>query len=173
MDSRFENEFVRDEQTAKEVYRYWYFKKPVLVAVYVVLALYAISCIIGFIVDFDGAREYIPIFAMICFVVALMIVSYRSQVKAMVQRDKELSHGESLCCKISVSDEEIVLSALDNRSPVSISNVKSAFMTKNYIVVLTKARLMFILKKNSFTLGDCDGFISFLQEKGIKVKGKK
>ena len=173
METRFENEFVRDEQTAKEIYKYWYFKKPLMVAVHVVLAFYALSYIFGFIIDFDSAKEAMPIFAMIVFIEVFMLISYRSQVKAMVQRDREMSQGEALRCRISVSDEEIVLYALESRTPVSMSNVKGAFVTRNYIVVITKARLMFIFKKDSFTVGDCDGFIAFLGEKEIKVKGKK
>jgi len=173
METRFENKFVREENTAKEIYKHWYFKKPVMVVVHVVLGLYALACILGFILDFESAKETMPIFAMIVFVEVFMLISYRSQVKAMVQRDKEMSGGEALCCEISVTDDEITLSALESRSPVSMSNVKSAFITKNYIVVITKARLMFILKKDSFTKGDANGFIAFLNEKGIKVKEKR
>lgn len=169
MESRFENRFVRDEQTAKEVYQYWYFKKPVMIFAYVVLGLYSLACTIGLILDFQSAKESLPILAMIVFMVTFMIVSYFSQVRAMLMRDREMSGGENLCCDISVSDEEIVLSALDNRTPISWSNVKGAFVTKNYIVVLTKARLMFILKKDSFTKGDEAGFLSFLREKGVRI----
>ena len=43
---------------------------------------------------------------------------------------------------------------------------------ESYVVVITKARLMFIFRKDSFTEGDADGFIAFLKEKGIKVTGK-
>lgn len=173
MDIRFENEFVRDEQTAKEIYGYWYFKKPIMIAMYVILGIYSLSCILGFIVDFESAKEAMPIFVMIIFVVALMLFSYRSQVKAMVQRDKEMSGGNPLNCRISVSDDEITLSTLENRTPVSMSNLNGAFVTKNYIVVITKARLMFIFKKDSFTVGNSDGFIAFLKEKNIKIKGQK
>jgi hypothetical protein len=114
----------------------------------------------------------VGVFVMGIFVFVLMIVSYHSQVKAMVQRDKEMSGGKPLCCEISVSENEITLSALESRSSVAMSNIKSAFETENYIVVLTKARLMFIFKKDSFTKGNLDDFIAFLKERGIKVKGK-
>ncbi|MBO7196531.1 MAG: YcxB family protein [Clostridia bacterium] len=170
---RFENRFVRDESTAKEIYGYWFFKKPLSVAIYIVLGFYSLSCIFGLTLDFQSAKETIPILAMIVFYVIIMIVSYRSQVKGMAQRDREMSGGGELCCEISVSDDEITLSTLESRNPVAMSNVKSAFMTKNYVVVLTKARLMFILKKDSFTKGDADSFIAFLTEKGIKISGKK
>ena len=144
-----------------------------MIMVYVVLALYSISCILGFIIDLDSAKETLPIFAMIIFFVVFIFISYRSQVKAMVQRDKEMSHGEPLHCRISVSDDEMVLSTLESRSPISIGNLKSAFITENYIVVITKARLMFIFKKDSFTVGDTESFLAFLREKNIKIKGQK
>ena len=172
MEVRFENEFTRDESTVKEIYGYWYFKKPVMIAVYAALGFYFLSCILGFILDFESAKESMPIFAMVVFFAIFIFISYRSQVRAMVQRDREMSGGESLCCKISVSDEQMTLTALESSSPISLGNLKSAFMTKNYIVVLTKARLMFIFKKDSFTLGDTESFIAFLKEKGVKVKGK-
>lgn len=169
MEGLFCNKFVRDKDTAKEVYVYWYFKRPLLIVVYAVLGVYALSCILGLIIDFNSAKEAMPVFAMIVFFTAFIFISYRSQVKAMVQRDKEMSGGDALCCEISVSENEITLSALESRSSVEMSNIKSAFETENYIVVLTKARLMFIFKKDSFTKGDAESFIAFLKEKGIKV----
>ena len=172
MESLFCNKFVRDEDTAKEVYVYWYFKRPLLIVVYSIIALYSLACILGFILDFDSAKEALGVFVMGVFVFVLMIVSYHSQVKAMVQRDKEMSGGKPLCCEISVSDDEMTLTALESRSPVSVSNLKSAFITKNYIVVITKARLMFIFKKDAFTQGDAEGLIAFLKEKGVKTEGK-
>ena len=172
MELRFENEFVRDESTAKEIYGYWYFKKPLMIAVYVALGFYFLSCILGLILDFESTKESMPILAMIVFFAVFIFISYRSQVRAMIQRDKEMSGGEPLCCKISVSDEVMTLTALESSSPISLGNLKSAFMTENYIVVLTKARLMFIFKKDSFTLGDTESFVAFLKEKDVKVKGK-
>ena len=169
MEGLFCNKFVRDEDTAKEVYVYWYFKRPLLIVVYSIIAFYSLACILGFILDFDSAKEALGVFVMSIFVFVLMIVSYHSQVKAMVQRDKEMSGGKPLCCEISVGENEITLSALESRSSVAMSNIKSAFETENYIVVLTKARLMFIFKKDSFTKGDAESFIAFLKEKGIKV----
>ena len=172
METRFKNKFVRDENTAKEIYGYWYFKKPLMVVVDAVLAPYSLSCILGFIVDFESAKESMPIFIMILLFAVFIFISYRSQVKAFVQRDKEMSGGEPICCEISVSDDEMTLTALESRSPVSVSNLKSAFITKNYIVVITKARLMFIFKKDAFTQGDAEGLIAFLKEKGVKTEGK-
>ncbi len=169
MESRFENRFVRDEQTAKEVYQYWYFKKPVMIFAYVVLGLYSLACTIGLILDFQAAKESLPILAMIVFMVTFMIVSYFSQVSTMVKRDREMAQGGEVVCEVSVSDGEFAVTSLGNRTAIKIYNAKKAYITTNYIVVLTAARLMVILKKDGFTLGDAESFISFLREKGIHI----
>ena len=173
MENRFENKYVRNESTAKEIYKYWFFKRPLSIAIYVILGYYSLSCILGLAVDFQAAKDTLPILAMIAFYVAVMIISYRAQVKMMINRDREMAHGEELVYEIGVNDTEITLCAREGRSSILIGNLKYAFVTKNYIAVITKAKLMIILKKDSFTVGDCDGFITFLCEKGIKIRGKR
>ena len=173
MEILFENIFVRDKKTAKEIYGYWFFKKPTMVAMYSILAAYATACIVGLIIDFESAKESaFPLFCALLLPV-LMIISYSSQVKMMVDRDKEMGGGEGISCHVTVTDSELTLTAFDGKNSVSVDNIKYAFLTKNYIVIVTKARLMYILKKDSFTIGDSDGFIAFLLKKGVKVRGQK
>lgn len=173
MENLFENKYVRNESTAKEIYKYWFFKKPTMAAVYAILSVYALACIFGLSFDFEDAREFIFPFILAIILPVLMIISYRSQVKTMVNRDKEMAQGGELVCEVSVNDNEMTLCAFESRSSILISDVKYAFVTESYITVITNARLMIVLKKDSFTLGDTEGFISFLKEKGIKVKGQK
>lgn len=173
MEKRFENKYVRDENTAKEIYKYWFFKKPTMVAMYVILAVYTFFCILGLSFDFADAREFILPFICALMIPVLMTVSYRSQVKTMANRDKEMANGGELLCEISVNDNEFTVAYFEGRNSIAMDNVKYAFQTKSYIAVITKARLMVILKKDSFTVGDADSFIAFLKEKVIKVKGQK
>lgn len=170
METLFENKYARDKSTAKEIYGYWFFKKPLMIFVYVMLGVYALSCILGFIFDPEGAGELVLPFILLVFCCAAMLISYLSQVKNMVRRDAEMAKGGELLCEVSVSDSEITFSALESRQSVSLEKIKYAFATKNYISVVTEARLMYILKKDSFTLGDAERFIAFLKEKQIKIK---
>lgn len=169
MEIRFENRYTRDEQTAKEIYKYWYFRRPIFIALYVILALYIPACIFGLMFDFEDAREFIAPVIMAIVAPVMMFVSYRSQVSTMVKRDREMAQGGEVVCEVSVSDEEFAVTSLGNRTAIKIYNAKKAYITTNYIVVLTAARLMVILKKDGFTLGDAESFISFLREKGIHI----
>lgn len=170
---RFVNSFVRDKSTAKEIYGWWYYKRPLFVAFYIIMALYLLSFILGFTFAPGEMLGDIPVFAFIIFGIFIFNLSYFSQVRAMVKRDAEMSGGRELLSTVTVSDSEAVVTSFDSRTAISLEKMRYAFATKNYIVLVTKARLMMILKKDAFTVGDTDGFISFLQSKGIKVKGKK
>lgn len=169
MEIRFENRYTRDEQTAKEIYKYWYFRRPVFIALYVILALYISACIFGLMFDFEDAREFIAPVIMAIVAPVMMFISYRSQVSTMVKRDREMAQGGEVVCEVSVSDEEFAVTSLGSRTAINAESVKKAYVTKNYIVALTAARLMVILKKDGFTLGDAESFISFLREKGIHI----
>lgn len=173
MEARFENRFVRDKNTAREIYGWWFYKRPLFVFVYVYMAIYMLFFALAAVFTPESVGEVIPIVICILICVAAFAFSYFSQVRAMVKRDAEMSGGGELVCTVTVDDTEAVVTALDSRTAIGLENVKFAFATGGYIVLVTKARLMIILKRDSFTLGTSDGFIAFLKEKGIKVKGKK
>ena len=71
---------------------------------------------------------------------------------------------------VCISEEKIVLSDLGNNTELKLSVMKMAFGTKNYIVLITKANHMIILKKDSFTKGSSDELVEFFKQKGVKVK---
>lgn len=169
----FENRFVRDEATAKEVYGYYFFKRPLMIALYVIIAINALAHILTLILGFSEVKDvYLP-FILLAFILAMMFVAYRSQVKALVSRDDESAGGEEFFNELRVTDSEISITSPVGSQSIGIDKLKYAFVTRNYICVVTKARLMYIFKKDSFTIGDSYGFIAFLREKGIKVRGKK
>ena len=170
---RFVNSFTRDKNTAKEIYGWWFYKRPLFVAFYVIMAFYLLSFVLGMIISPEGAIRDLPVAAFILFGIFLFSFSYFSQVRAMIRRDAEMSGGKELVSTVTITDSEAAVTSFDSRTAIAFENLKYAFATKNYIVLVTKARLMIILKKDSFTVGDLDGFVAFLQAKGIKVKGKK
>ena len=55
---------------------------------------------------------------------------------------------------------------------VEFNKIKNAIQTKNYILLRSKANLIYIFCKDTFTVGTKEEFVSFLRAKGIKVKGK-
>ena len=173
METRFENKYIRDKQTAKDVYGYWYFKRPIMIACYVVLGIWAAIYSLGAILTPGFASDNFIVAFVVIASMSIVLFAYYNQVNGMVKRDMELARGREILCKSTVTDSEIIFSNFGNEVAISIDNVKYAFVTNQYIALVTKAKLMCMFKKDGFTVGDADSFIAFLREKGIKVKGKK
>ena len=173
METRFENKYIRDKQTAKDVYGYWYFKRPIMIACYVVLGIWATIYSLGAILIPGFASDNFIVAFVVIASVSIVLFAYYNQVNGMVKRDMELARGREILCKSTVTDSEIIFSNFGNEVAISIDNVKYAFVTNQYIALVTKAKLMCMFKKDGFTVGDTDSFIAFLREKGIMVKGKK
>ncbi len=173
MEIRFKNKYIRDKSTAKNIYGYWFFKRPIIIVVYVLIFLNALSCTLGFVFDPEGASELVAPFAFLVFSCALIITSYFSQIKTMVKRDEEMAGGRELICETRVTDSEITTESLGNESTLGLEGIRYAFVTSEYIILVTKAKRMFIFKKDGFTVGDSESFIAFLRENSIKVKGQK
>lgn len=169
----FENKFVRDKAVIKEIYTHWYFKRPLMIAIFAYFGLYLVACLFAMIFSPEELADLIYPIVVIIFALFMLFLVYISSVNTAAKRDSELANGGELLCTVSVTDSEITNSALESNNKVSFDNVNRAFITKNYAVVVTKARIVYIFKKDSFTIGDTESFIAFLKSKGIKVRGKK
>lgn len=166
----FENKFVRDKSAAKELYGFWFLKRPIMLFIHIAMAV----CIFFYIITIcSGILSFselsFPIF-LIIFYWVLLFVSYLSQVSTMVKRDSELANGGELLCEITVTDREITHISRGNTQSIGFDKVKYAFSTQNYVAVVTEAKYVYMIKKDGFTLGDSESFIAFLCGKGIKVR---
>lgn len=168
----FINEYTRNEETAKEIYGFWFFKRPLMRVLFWYFAVCAVLGVANVIFNPFWSIESLLFVLYLAIYCGLMYFCYRSQVKTMVKRDVEMSGGRDLICTTTVCDDGISVESLDSKQTYSWEIIKFAFITKSYIILVTKARLMFIFKKDSFTLGDADGFLAYLKNRGIKVKGK-
>lgn len=166
----FENSFLRDRETAKEIYSYHFFKRKLMKVFFILCGVYAVSFIIGCIVNFENAKDMAFSFFCILFAAVMTIIAYNLQVKQMVARDKEMSHGEGFSVCLTVSDSEVAITTPVGTQSVALSDVKSAVETKGLISLVTKANFMYVLRKDSFTKGSYEEFVAFLGQKGIKIK---
>jgi hypothetical protein len=173
METRFENKFRRGTEAMKEVYFKYFFSGWHMTLVYIALSLYLISWILASIAGSEGIKQIALPTVMMIAMLLLLFFRYRQSVKMAIERDKELSGEDGLEVALTVTDEGITHSALANSNTIGFDIVKGVLLTKSYIAVITKARFLYILKKDSFTIGDADGFVAFLREKGIKIKGQK
>lgn len=167
----FVNEYSRNKDTLKENYKYWYFRRPIAVLLYAVVAFNLLLQM------YYWLNEYYvePINGLLSIFIAIAFASlYFIQVNSTMKKDKQLCHGNELKVCISVTNDRLYPGETDSDFYLDIVNVRYAFETKNYITLVMKStRMMLILHKDGFTTGDLDGFRAFLKDKKIKIRGQK
>ena len=167
----FVNEYISTKDTMKQAYRYWYFRRPLAIFLYV----FVIFNILIRLPDLFlyGYVDPLGIFFTI-FIGLLWPALYFSQVNAAVKKNNQLMHDGDMKTTTYVAADRFYPSLDNEKVYIDISSVNYAFETKDYIMLVLKStRLMLIFHKDGFTTGDLDGFRAFLKEKNIKVKGQK
>ena len=167
----FVNEYNRTKDTMKETYRYWYFRRPLAVTLYVFIVLNLVLRIYNFIAY--GYSDPLTTFLTV-FISILFPSLYFVQVNAAANKDAQITHGQQLMLSFTFTPDRMYIGNAEGDFYLDYSQVKFAFETKNYITLVMKStRMMLIVHKNGFTTGDLDGFRAFLKEKKIKIKGQK
>ena len=169
MNPLFENSYQRTKNIAKEMYRYFYYQRPIYIIGYIVATISLVSSILSYISfqDFDAL-----VIGTSLFIFGFPTLLYVSQVRAMVARDKE-AFGCEPQATITFTEESIfVTCATVTTMEYTYDKIAFAVQTKNLILLKTKANLIIIVRKDSFTLGTKEDFIAFLLGKGLTVKGK-
>jgi len=167
MEIFFENSYVRNKELAKEIYRYYYFQRKWLVVCYALLLLSFLSSI--FISIFEktynwGVFIFVPLFLL------FQLYCYFRQVNTMVKRDSEV-HGKEISVETIVTNEYIQnIASTGAVNKLEYDKIRNSVQTKNLILLRSKANLIYIFRKDTFTKGDKESFIRFLNDKGVKIK---
>jgi len=167
MEKCFENHYERTPAVMKELFRMIYFKRPVNLIIYVVLGGIAVANIITAVTSaqysFTGCA-YILIFLI------MQLVMYNNSVKNAINRDRQKFGEDVLKVSTVVTDEGIRCTYGDKSAePIPVSEIKKVMITKNLILLHTKARLLLIFDKNNFTVGTQEEFLKYLRENGLKA----
>lgn len=167
MEIKFENKYLRDKEWAKDIYGYMYFKRPLMIVIYAVMALYLAFGIYNT-VRYGYIDRY---FLIVPIGFSIMIAFlYNKNVTVTLKRDMEI-HGKAIETSVTVTDEVIRHStSLGSEYFLNYVDVKKAVQTKKFIYLWSKANMFYSLKKDAFTQGSAEEFIAFLNTKGIKVK---
>lgn len=169
MDILFENSYTRSKELAKEIYRYFYFQRKLYIFGYIILGL---SFALNLSFAISGQSYNLAVFIFVPLVALLPLYCYIRQVSAMVKRDKEV-HGKEIEVSTTVTNEFIQNTASTGAiNKIEFCKIRCAVQTKNLILLRSEANLVYIFRKDSFTVGNKEDFISFLKNKGIKVSGK-
>lgn len=169
MDILFENCYTRTKELAKEIYKYLCFKRPMYLILDIIIGLLFLANLI--IVIFEKTDIDVVAFVLPVLFFALHIYTYSSHVKAMIKRDNEINHDKPIFVETVVTENFIRNSASTGSvNEIEFSKIGRAVQTKNLILLRSKANLIYIFRKDTFTKGTHEDFIIFLRSKGIKIK---
>ncbi|MGN0518033.1 MAG: YcxB family protein [Acutalibacteraceae bacterium] len=174
MEILFENKYTRDEEMVKDIYRYFYFRRPFAIFLNVLFVLYFILGVLYFILDISGlivtTSTYWFLIAIPPIWYVLLLFRYNINVKTAIQRDLEI-HGKPIEVTVSVTDEVIrYKQSTGSELQLNYIAIKKVIQTKKYIYLRSKTNLLYPFKKDSFSIGNEKEFITFLNNKGMKLK---
>lgn len=167
MDILFENTYVRNKALFKELYAYFYFGRPLMIAFHILFALSIPLHVFNYIMYGWDPVHWLVVFLIFYFF--LRIPLYFHQVNTVLKRDRELYDGE-ISISTVVTDQYLESIAPDGTVKLSFDKIKKARQTKNLILLHTKTNLTVIFRKDGFTQGSVDEFKAFIRSKGIKIK---
>lgn len=168
MDIIFENSYTRTNELAKEIYQYIYYKRPIYIFFDIVLGL-------GFFANLATLifEQYcnVSVFVTVALFFTLQFYLYFKSVKNLLKRDQEITNGNAICVNIIVTNDFILnTSSTGSVNEIPFSKIKKAIQTKNLILIRSEANLLYIFRKDSFTKGNASEFITYLNQKGFKMK---
>ena len=175
MDILFENQYERTKKFHKEIYTYSFFKRPIMLALYIVLSFIFILCILSMlfldIFQFENAARIVSI---IPIVVVVMIVRYFRVIDISYKRDLELNNGEPAKIIMTLTNEgiETCRANTESKNHISFQCIMKIITTHNYYLLLTEAKHYIVFKKDGFCKGTPDEFLSFIKGKIVKSTKK-
>lgn len=167
MEVLFTNSYTRDEKLIKEIYRYEYFRRKLLIIFDIVVILSLLSNILILVVE---KKCYWGVFILAPLYFLYKFFCYWRQVRIIIKRDQEV-HGKEISVETIVTNEYIQNTASTGTvNKLEYENIRNVVQTNNLILLRSKANLVYIFQKDAFTIGNAEDFIKFLKDKGIKVK---
>ena len=162
MEGLFENRYIRDKKTIKMICNYIHLGRRIQIMLSAVMcALFACALVSG-LLGYSWNR-----FALIAVPLYFVykLIFYFVQVKRMLQRDQEMFGGEAFV-ETYVTEEGIhSFSSGETKLTVSYEHIRFVDQTRKMILVFTKAKLIYILPKESFTKGTAEECLAFLRTK--------
>lgn len=169
MNILFKNEFTRTPDAYRALNKYWFFKRPFPVVCFCYFALYIFGLIWAAINALIDPSTFLICFITVFALSVFYLFTYFRQIKMVVKRDIEMMGSAEYDVSLVIDEEKITYSSGNNSNTIQLSSIKKAFRSEGYIFLMTEAKLTFILKEDSFTVGNLEGFLTFLSERKIKI----
>lgn len=167
MEILFKNSFIKTEEWIKECNKYVLFCRPIFLVFHILSAL--VLCLgiykVLFLHIFDMLLLFIPIWWFF-----LIFVLYFRINKITIKRNQEM-YGNDFEVVYEVTKDGIKRTHSNGaQQQIYYDIIKKGYQTQNYILLHSKANILYTFKKDGFSIGDADSFLTFLRNKGIKIK---
>lgn len=165
----FESTQTMDKKLFKEVGKFVIFKrKPIVYCNILALICFPIF-ILAQIAGYYQSSTAVLGYTLLVLYAIIVFVSYYSFTVLQHRRKNELSQGKDEVVTVQITKSHAVFSSsIGTKAEIDFSSFKKINETKNYIILISKAKQMYILDKNAFTKGTPDELVAFLKSKGIK-----
>ena len=171
MDILFQSKYTRSAHFYHEVYFYNYFKRPFNVMLMLFMGLLlAVNLLFSVMNSWKGIMTNIAVgFGIVFFI--LYICSYFVELNIAKKRDKEVNSGfETPIYTLSVTEDKIIHSTPSGiEMEIRYAKIPKVLKSKHYIMFMAEDSMVYVMPKDTFTVGDYDGLMKFLQSKNYKV----
>lgn len=169
METRIEATYVRDEKFAKEFYSYHAYKRLAGIII-TIICIWAIAVGIINVVAMQYYLAAISI-ALGVYILVLRAIRVKKSIKLSLERDKESNHGNFVTVQNIVTDNLILVKSSPNEAGTEyeISCIVKAYRSKNYIYLVSRAKLVFVFDVNNFSKGTPEELIELVRQKGVKI----
>lgn len=166
MEPLFVNQYTRDEAITKEIYRFYYLT-PLTITLYIAAG---ISFVVNLVLMSLDHAAYNSQTLLATAILLLSPLLYRHHLSIAIKQDREwFGQPPSIVCEVSETSIRIGTNGHFSQE-VPLSQIHHAKETKHLILLSSHARLLYILRKDSFTKGSFPEFNRFLYEKKVRFK---
>lgn len=164
--------FINHYTITKDVFREFQWKAGKYPLFFVIVGISFALCM--FALGASGIRENIAYLILLAVLAALIVGSLFLNVKRNWARVMEQSNGAPVEVTMTFTEENALNESKgsEGRIVLEYSSIKKVLVTKNLIILMTKAKLGHILRRDAFTLGSEEEFMQFINSK-IALNGLK
>lgn len=161
MDVRFKNSYVMTKEVVREVKFKMLHPVPWAIASAVFALLFA-----GLYV-YAHESVHLLCAVLLAATAAMFIVVVLTDVNRTWKQMCEQANSKAIEVELTFTDEKAVNSShgMEGRIELDYADIKRVVKTKHYIVLVTRARLGHMLRRDSFTVGTEGDFFKFIEEK--------
>ena len=185
MDILFENQYEHTREFYEDFYKeflsYTFFKRPIVIAVFIAFAVFLAHCAASVLIN--GVLPYGSKSGIyICIIIgssAMWFVRYFRAKKTynMYLRDMKIYNGEPASIKTILTNEGISATLADSEPKYLFpyQSIKKVTTTRRYYVLFTYSKQCMMFKRDSFVRGTPDEFLAFIKSilRGRTKKSKK